>query len=121
MVRSVADRGDGAQLPAAGPPEPPGLVIDCTEESGVPVIWLAGELDLSNAARARAAVQTALAGRADRVVLDLAGLEFMDSSGIAMLLGLSQQVREVEVRRAAGAVLRVIQVTGLDRVLRLSG
>jgi anti-sigma B factor antagonist len=121
MVRSVADRRDGAQRPAAGPPEPPGLVIDCAEEPGLPVIRLAGELDLSNAAQVRAAVQAALAGRSDRVALDLAGLEFMDSSGIAMLLALSQQVREVEVRHAAGAVLRVIQVTGLDQVLRLAG
>ena len=121
MVRSVADRRDGARRPAAGPPEPPGLVIDSAEETGRPVIRLAGELDLSNTGQVRAAVQTALAGRSDRVTLDLAGLEFMDSSGIALLLALSQQVREVEVRHAAGAVLRVIQVTGLDQVLRLAG
>lgn len=86
----------------------------------IPIVRATGELDLSTAARlcraiATAAAQTSL--RPPRVVIDLTGVEFCDSTG---LRALCRGVREVEVLGGRG-VLAVTPDGMLDRVLSMSG
>jgi anti-sigma B factor antagonist len=52
-------------------------------------IWLAlaGELDVFTAPRLRSALREAHPARDESLVLDLRGLTFLDSSGLAVLLG----------------------------------
>lgn len=70
-----------------------------TRECGMSVVVaLHGELDIADAADVTAALAVAAAGRAGTVV-DLAGLTFIDSGGVAALAR-----AQTEVRRA-GAVL----------------
>jgi anti-sigma B factor antagonist len=83
---------------------------------GVPVVTLSGELDSSNAASLHAAMTSILAERPDRVVFDLGDLRFMDSAGIAVLIGVSK-VSEVQLRNPSPIVRRVVEVTGLSQVL----
>jgi len=51
---------------------------------GRAVVALRGELDLVDAAAVAAAL-TAVAAREPQIIVDLAGLEFIDSSGVAAL------------------------------------
>lgn len=78
-------------------------------------LHLAGELDLANAKTAEGALDDALAsGR--HVIVDLAELEFLDSTGVALFV--------LAMRRAAAGisflpsrsleVSRVLQITGVD-------
>ena len=53
------------------------------------------------------------------LVVDLTKLEFMDSSGIAMLLKIAARVDSVEIRNPSNAVRRIIECTGLTDVLHL--
>ncbi len=55
------------------------------ESGGHAVVALYGELDLVDAAAVAAALR-AVAAREPRIIVDLAGLEFIDASGIAALL-----------------------------------
>ena len=54
------------------------------ESGGHAVVALYGELDLVDAAAVAAALR-AVAAREPRIIVDLAGLEFIDASGIAAL------------------------------------
>lgn len=95
------------------------LSID--EECGLLRACLHGEVDMSNAA----VVQAELDGlTSSRLVLDLSGLVFFDSSGIRMVLELWRQ------RAAAGRSLRlvvapdspvrrVLTVAEVDRIMPL--
>lgn len=78
------------------------------------LIAVTGELDLAVAEELRAAVSRA---PTSRVVVDLGGCEFIDSTGIAVLLlaarELSDESRTLEVSGARGQVLRVLEVSGL--------
>ena len=47
----------------------------------------------------------------------MAGVSFMDSSGIAVLLEAAQGTDAVLIRRPSNAVRRVIETTGLTEVL----
>lgn len=52
-------------------------------------VWLAmaGELDVFTAPQLRSALNAAAPGREEILVLDLRGLSFIDSSGLAVILG----------------------------------
>ena len=54
------------------------------ESCGYVVVALYGELDLVDAAAVAAALR-AVAAREPRIIVDLAGLEFIDASGVAAL------------------------------------
>jgi anti-sigma B factor antagonist len=95
-------------------------LVDIREENGTPVIWLFGELDITNAEKVRAAIDTVLCSHTELVVFDASGLAFMDSSGVALLASTAQRAREVQVRRPATIVRRLIELTGLDQVLRIT-
>jgi anti-sigma B factor antagonist len=58
--------------------------LSIRECDGYVVAALRGELDIADAARIAVAL-VAVAARQPRVIVDLAGLEFLDSSGVAAL------------------------------------
>jgi anti-sigma B factor antagonist len=80
------------------------------------VSWI-GELDLAVITTAAAAVEDALAGGAGQLVLDLQKLEFLDSSGIALLSRLAARASD------SATAVRVIpsDSIGVTRVLAVSG
>jgi anti-sigma B factor antagonist len=78
-----------------------------------PSISAAGELDIETASMLREAILDAVGHH--EVVLDLTGLEFMDSTGVHLLL----ETRE-RLRRGA-TDLRVVVCTRVLRVLSLVG
>ena len=85
-------------------------------------VRLRGEFDLACEDGFRYELGRVLADTPDRVVLDLRELEFMDSTGLQMLLALDASARgngfEFTVLCAAeGAVRTVLRQTGLDGLL----
>ena len=89
------------------------------EYDGPTVVGLRGELDVADAASVAAAL-AAVAVRERVVIVDLAGLEFIDSSGLAALVFARKQARQAggDLLLAAPQeqVLRVFAVTRLTSV-----
>jgi anti-sigma B factor antagonist len=104
--------------------EPPLLQVVAREVTEiVAVVEVRGELDTMTAPGFRAWVRERLAGRADLVV-DLDGVTFLASAGIAVLMGLRQDARRQGVRlhltgRGNRAVCRPLQILGLEAVVDL--
>ena len=92
---------------------------EVTDEDGVPVIRVEGELDLSSVESVRHAVTPVLEAEPARVVIDLSGLEFMDSSGIALMLTIANRVPTVELRNPSDIIRQVIEITGLTETLHI--
>lgn len=58
----------------------------------------------------------------DRVVLNLAGIDFIDSSGLGAIVASLKQMREgqiLELAGAGGTVEKVLRLTRMDSVFRL--
>ena len=103
---------DAVEEPAAG--------LAVRRESGMLMLVLSGELDLTNVDSIRAGLDAALAEQHDQVAFDLSGLRFMDSSGIALMLSVARQVGgSIELRDAGPIIRRLIELTGLESVLQL--
>jgi anti-sigma B factor antagonist len=79
-----------------------------------------GQLDVSTEAMLRRVLEEAVASEPETIVLDASGLEFMDSSGLAVLLVAARQVGRLELRNPTQIVRRVIAVAGLSETLRVT-
>jgi len=91
------------------------------EQSGDDVtVALGGEIDISNHEHVKSELMRCLASSPKRLVLDVSGLAFMDSSGIAVLLQVATHVERVELRNASPLVRRIVETTGIADVLNLA-
>jgi anti-sigma B factor antagonist len=99
------------------------LSIRILEEDPICTLSLFGELDLANAATLAAQLERSTA---DELILDMSKLEFIDSTGIALLVGAHRRLNgdgEVRFRLVASestSVRRVLGLTGLDSELPFS-
>lgn len=82
------------------------------------VLALEGDLDVANATAATKWMLQLDLRRGGRLVLDLSGLTFMDSTGIRVILQAEQYARmhgaELIVVRPPDNVMRVLELIGLD-------
>jgi anti-anti-sigma factor len=90
-----------------------------TDASGTPTVTVSGDLDMSNADALKAALASVAAKRPQRVIIDLSGVRFMDSAGIAVLVDAATKVPSVHVRDPSPAVRRVVDITGLTAMITM--
>ncbi|MGE5505321.1 MAG: STAS domain-containing protein [Actinomycetota bacterium] len=97
--------------------------LETREAAGAVVVSLGGEVDLQHSPRLRKTLMDLmLEGRA--VVVDMAAVAYIDSSGIASLVEAYQMARKNGTRFILAAVSeparRVLQLARLDRVFALA-
>jgi len=84
------------------------------------MVQLEGELDSYSAPRVRQVLDSAIDPKRPVVMIGLAGLEYIDSSGLGAFTGALKQVQAsggmILLVSPSGVVARVLQVTGLDKV-----
>jgi anti-sigma B factor antagonist len=98
---------------------PKGLVETSLDESGIPVIRIIGDVDLANAESLEVAMEPVVSARPERLVVDLGDLDFMDSSGIALLLRCAHRAGCVQLRHPSQIIRRTVESMGLADVLHL--
>jgi anti-sigma B factor antagonist len=98
----------------------PFSVIVSTDGDRVTVA-LRGELDLSGVDRARRAIEEAEASDAPLLVLDLSELDFVDSTGLEVMLRAARRAhdegRRLIVQRPSRYVRRLLELTAIDQTL----
>ena len=87
------------------------------QKDGTIVLTVSGEADVESAASLRAALAEAAGRKPPAIVLELAGLEFIDSSGISVLvearLRAAEEGRRFILRNLSAQAARVFTVAGL--------
>lgn len=88
---------------------------------GTSIVRVSGEIDMSNAPVLAKYLGDLIANDRQDLDLDLSGIEFMDSSGVAVLLNVRRRLEEVGLRlslvASSSPVTRVIEAVGLGAVL----
>jgi anti-sigma B factor antagonist len=100
-----------------------GLAATCetfVDSCGTPTLKLAGELDIACVGPIGAALDAIIAGRPNKLVVDLSELRFIDSSGLSLFLAAAEQIAEVELRHPSPMFLKVIDLTGLSDVFLIT-
>lgn len=98
--------------------------LDVSRRGQAVVATVAGDVDLSNAADLRTALENAAPPDAVGLVADLAQVGYLDSSGVSILVAVA---RELSIRRQrlaivappGGAVRRVLDLVQIDRLAEL--
>lgn len=89
-------------------------------DNGVTVVAPTGRLDVAGAPALKDAISEALKNGKPRVVLDLEGVSFVDSTGLGSVIAALKQIRssQGDLRLAAPnqQVRVVLELTTLDRV-----
>lgn len=89
-------------------------------EHGVQTIFVRGELDLSTAPELEGPLEQALENGEGSVLIDLTRCEFIDSTGIALIVRAWQRLQSGDNGRALvicsqnDQVRRVLEITGLE-------
>jgi anti-sigma B factor antagonist len=85
------------------------------------VVAVRGEIDLYTVPQLHGELSTALAGDGPvRLIVDMSGVEFCDSTGMNVLLAAHRKAREqggdLELAGPRPTVRKILQVTGLESV-----
>ncbi|NEC89569.1 STAS domain-containing protein [Streptomyces sp. SID12501] len=96
------------------------LLVEVRHEGSSAVVTPTGELDHHTADLLREPLEDCLAKGISRLVVDCAGLEFCDSTGLNVLLGARLKAEEagggVHLAAMRPVVARVFEITGADAV-----
>jgi anti-sigma B factor antagonist len=89
----------------------------------LPVLRVQGEVDIYTAPRLKEAAVAALEGGSTSLAFDLSGVEFLDSTGLQVLMSAKKRTAErggdVYLVGVGGQVRRVFNLLSLDRIFQL--
>jgi anti-anti-sigma factor len=97
--------------------------LESVVDGEIRTLRLHGELDLATAGMLEEPLEEALADSSGQLVLDLSGLTFIDSTGIAILIGAIARGDDGPALRfvpsPAPGVARVLKLTGVEERMRM--
>jgi anti-sigma B factor antagonist len=90
-----------------------------------PTVRITGEIDIATASTVRAELSELVNRGAQHITLDLAGVGFIDSSGLGVLVGTMRRLQDecggrVRVDAVQDGVRRVFEITGLGPMFGLA-
>ncbi|MEJ5187123.1 MAG: STAS domain-containing protein [Candidatus Geothermincolales bacterium] len=93
------------------------------EENGIRILVVRGEVDLSTSERLKEAVYESLEEGPGNLVVDLNGLDFMDTTGLGALVAGLKRARQgggdLSLVCNRGHLLKIFSLTGLDKVFSI--
>jgi anti-sigma B factor antagonist len=97
--------------------------VDVRTEGRTAIIVVRGELDLATSPELEAQLQKVWNSGNEQLVIDLRELEFMDSTGLSIIVKahqrLSDEGRQLSVVRGSQQVQRLLDLTGVSERLQL--
>ena len=99
------------------------LSVRIERQADLTTIYACGELDLASLSILDQALREAEKTDVTRIILDLRELEFIDSTGLGILVAAARRSDadsdRLRVSHVSGAVARLMRLTGVDRVMNL--
>jgi anti-sigma B factor antagonist len=100
------------------------LHVEVSETARAWAVVVRGEVDMQTSPRLGSVLDDVIAKGGRLVTLDLAHVDFLDSSGLRVIVGASNKLAErggeLVLEGASSAVERVLEVTGVIERLRQS-
>lgn len=101
------------------------LLLESRESGPWTVVQPKGEVDLYTAPRLKEELSGLIQEGRSRIVVDLSGVEFLDSTGLGVLIGSLKRCREGDGELVLAGpnetTEKVLRITGLDKVFTIHG
>lgn len=93
-------------------------------DEGILIISISGDIDHHSAKPLREEIDSNLyIYRASTVILDLSGIEFMDSSGLGLILGRYTKIKDLGGRLIIAnpddSVIKILTLAGADKLITI--
>lgn len=99
------------------------LGLDVAERNGYAVLSVRGEVDVYTAPKFRERLIELVSEGKHRIVVDLEGVDFLDSTGLGTIIGALKRARthggELRLVCAQSRITRLFEITGLDKAVPL--
>lgn len=99
------------------------LGLDLSEHGRWSVLAVTGEVDVATAPRLREQLVELVGSGKNHIVVDLEGVEFLDSTGLGVLVGALKRVRtsdgDLALVCTEPRILKVFEITGLTKVFTI--
>ncbi len=99
------------------------LSVDVAMVDGLPVVSPVGEVDIASVAVLRDVLDQQLDGGATRLVVNLEGLDYLDSTGLGCVTAARRKARDLGgdlvLVCTRERILRLFTITGLDQVFTI--
>jgi anti-sigma B factor antagonist len=100
------------------------LTLDVHSETpGVTVIAVSGEIDVYTAPKLREKLISLVEAGSYQLIIDMEGVEFLDSTGLGVLVGGLKRVRAhdgwIDLVCTQSRILRIFRITGLNKVFSI--
>jgi anti-sigma B factor antagonist len=103
--------------------DPVDLGLEVQERGDVAVLAVSGEVDVATVPRLREQLHGLVASGTPRIVVNLDAVDFLDSTGLGVLVGALKRVRnnggELALVCTSPRIRKVFEVTGLTKVFSL--
>ena len=97
------------------------LTISTRTDGAFTVVQVGGEIDMFTATELRETLHARLAENVTSLAIDVNDVEFCDSTGLGVIIGVLRRLREsggrLIIMCAQPQMLKIFQLTGLDTVL----
>jgi anti-sigma B factor antagonist len=99
------------------------LTLSTREVGGRTVVAVEGEIDVYTAPKLRDTITELVAGGNYDLVIDMEGVEFLDSTGLGVLVGGLKKVRahdgSLQLVCSQDRLLKIFRITGLSKVFTI--
>ncbi len=99
------------------------LGLEVSDRDGWAVVAVQGEVDVATAPRLREQLIDLVSNGGTRIVVDLERVDFIDSTGLGVLIGARKRVRthdgDVKLVCTEPRIVKVFEITGLDQVFQI--
>ena len=96
------------------------LTLSTREVDGTTIVSVGGEIDVYTAPKLRDRITELVAAGVYRIVIDMEAVEFLDSTGLGVLVGGLKKVRaqdgSLELICTQDRLLKIFRITGLAKV-----
>ena len=88
------------------------------------LVKIRGEVDHHSAGKIREMIdRDVFFYRAQRVFLDLSGIDFMDSSGLGLILGRYTKIKDMGstliIKDPTGEIMKILKLSGVDKFIKI--
>ncbi|HVM40313.1 MAG TPA: STAS domain-containing protein [Acidimicrobiia bacterium] len=103
--------------------EPREFGVDVRDGDGEVTVAIEGEVDLYTAPKLREHLDEAIDRGTDRLVVDLTRMDFIDSTGLGVLVGAQKRLREgggeMTLRNPSRSTHKILEIAGLTQLFTI--
>lgn len=107
----------------AAPGQPREFSVGVSDGDGVTVVTVEGEVDLYTAPRLRERLDEFIAEGRKSLVVDLSGMDFIDSTGLGVLVGALKRIRQaggdLTLRHPTRSTHKILEIAGLTKLFSI--